>query len=869
MLTRSPLVKVIMLIILCLLMAFRMFGQNVSERKINFPSKDLTIGMILEQLTNEAGITFSYSNNFPLHHKVKLDVSDLTVFEILNKIKKETDYAYKLIEGKVIFLPEKKYTVSGYIRDESSGENLIGANIYSLPRLRGVTTNNYGHFSLTLPADSVNILSSYVGYETKQIVFFLGSDTTIIIGLKSKMLQEVVISGTESIQDMTRMSSIEMPVQQIKALPALAGEIDVIKSLQLMPGVQAGAEGSSSLYVRGGSPDQNLILLDGVPVYNASHLFGFFSVFNSDAINHVELIKGGFPARYGGRLSSVIDISLKEGNQQKLQGEGSVGLISSKLTLEGPIKKNRSSFIISARRSFADIFYSPLIRITSDGAHEQGYYFYDVSAKVNQQLNKRNRLFISIYSGNDKVTSFNRTESKEDTLEFRRTENYSLRWGNLTTAMRLNTVVNPKLFSNLTVTYSQYKFDTRNEVKEETKTPDKNTTNHFRSHYASGIRDLAVKQDIDFVPGVNNVIKTGVYGIYHYFSPGALSYRVGEGDTTLGSYNINTLEYGAYLEDDISLSRRVKINLGVHYSAFAVEKKTYTSVQPRIALRYLLSDKIAVKASYVQMQQYIHLLTNAGIGLPTDLWVPATPIAEPEQSWQTALGLIYNRNATYEFSIESYYKHMTGLVEYKNGASFMNLDKDWQTKIETGMGQGYGGEFLLRKKEGAWTGWLGYTLAWANRKFENIDEGKRFPFKYDRRHDLETAVIYMWNKRMDFAFTWMYGSGYPTTLPTAAYRENYGVSSVDDWHGDRDVQHYPSRNNFRMRAYHRLDFTISFFKQKKWGERKWIFGLYNAYSRKNPFYLGIQYDSSGTKGAKIIQYSLFPMIPAVSYSFKF
>ncbi len=869
MLTRSFSEKILMILIPCLLMAFHTFGQDQADKKVIFSARNYTISLALEEIQNQLPVTFSYSNNFPLNNKINLAGSAMTLLQVLQEIKKQSGYTYQLAGSKVIFVAPRKHTISGYIRDGHSGENLIGASIYCLPGLRGVITNNYGHFSLTLPGDSVKIITSYVGYESKYISFFLDGDTTLNIGMLPRMLEEVIISGTEGIQDMTRMSSIEMPVEQIKALPALAGEIDVVKSLQLLPGVQAGAEGSSGLYVRGGSPDQNLMLLDGVPVYNASHLFGFFSVFNSDAINHVELIKGGFPARYGGRLSSVIDITLKEGNQEKLKGEGSIGLISSKLTLDGPIKINKSSFMISARRTFADLFYTPISRLQSNGESEQRYYFYDVTAKVNQHLNKHNRLYLSVYSGSDKVTTFNRYYSKEDTVEFRRTDDYSLSWGNLTTALRLNTVLSPKLFSNLTATYSQYLFDTKNEIREQTRSASVNKVDHFKNHYTSGIQDVALKEDFDFIPGVNHNIKSGLYGIYHKFSPGALTYRVGEGDTTLGSSDVTAFEYGAYVEDDISVSVRFKMNLGVHYSSFLVGKKNYSSAQPRVALRYLLSEKFAVKASYVQMQQYIHLLTNVGIGLPTDLWVPATKIARPEQSWQTALGLVYNRNSMYEFGVESYYKHMTGLIEYQNGASFMNLDKDWQTKIESGMGNSYGAEVFLKKKEGAWTGWLGYTLAWAYRTFENIDHGEKFPFKYDRRHDLETAVMYSWNKRIDFAFTWTYGSGFPTSLPTASYRANYGAHYTDDWHGDSDVEHFPSRNNFRMRAYHRLDVTISFVKQKKWGERKWTLGLYNAYSRKNPFYMGLKQDPTGTKPDKVIQYTLFPVLPAVSYSFKF
>ncbi|MBL0740565.1 TonB-dependent receptor [Chryseolinea lacunae] len=865
---RSIYTKVFLILVLMVLMAFRIMAQDVASRRITVPQKECSIQTVFTEMKGQGNIVLSYGNSLPLNRVLKFETTNVAVSTILRLIREATGFTHKIQGDKIILIPPaKKYSVSGFLRDEASGENLIGANIYTLPDFRGTTANAYGYYSLTLLSDSVTLSVSYVGYQTKRMKFFLEKDTVLNVSLTSEVLDEVVVTSDESARDITHMSTVEMSVGQLEALPRLAGEVDVMKGLQLLPGVQGGSEGSSGLYVRGGSPDQNLILLDGVPVYNVSHLFGFFSVFNSDAINHVELIKGGFPARYGGRLSSVVNITMKEGNQQELHGEGSIGLVASRLTLEGPIKKNKSSFIISGRRTFADLFVRPILRKTSDGKEDQGYYFYDVNAKFNQTINSHNRLYLSAYSGRDKTRTSTTEELFRDDVHYRRKDDYDLAWGNITTALRLNSVLTPTLFSNITATYSRFKMDTRKEIDEFTKNSKEEKHDHFKNLYTSEIRDFALKADIDYIPSLTHAIKFGGYGIAHEFSPGSLTYRVGAADTTVGSYRINAVEFGAYAEDDITVSKRLKVNLGVHYSGFHVEAKKYSSVQPRLALRYLVSDKISVKASYAQMQQYIHLLSNVGVGLPTDLWVPATSVATPEQSWQGAVGFTYNPDNTYELIVEGYYKNMTGLVEYKNGASFMNLDKDWQTKIETGNGESYGGEIFLKKKEGAWTGWLGYTLSWAYRKFENIDNGRRFPFKYDRRHDLELAVIYTWNKRIDLAFTWVYGSGYPTSLPTASYSGYHGDDHAD--FGYHYGYAYPSRNNFRMRAYHRLDVTLSFFKQKKWGERKWIFGLYNAYSRNNPFYLSIQEDPTGQSNSKVIQHSLFPVIPAISYTFKF
>jgi hypothetical protein len=865
---KSLLGKIILLITLCLLTAFPIRAQH-GDINIHFNDREQTVRSILTEVSKQRSIHFSYDDRLPLDAKISFDSENILLSDILRKIKTVTGFSHKTVGNKILFIsPRKKHVISGYLRDAQTGESLIGGNIYVMPDMTGNATNTFGYFSLALLPDSVSLTFSYVGYETKRTKFFFDQDTVINISLNPQVLQEVVISGEESSHEMTRMSSIEVPVQQIKSLPAMAGEVDVMKSLQLLPGVQAGAEGSSGFYVRGGSPDQNLILLDGVPVYNASHLFGFFSVFNADAINHVELIKGGFPARFGGRLSSVVNINLKEGNQERIKGEGSVGLISSRLTIDGPIKKGKSSFIISARRTFADVLVRPFLHWHSGGKNDQDYFFYDLSAKFNHRINKNNRLYLSVYAGSDKVSRRSKSAFNSDTLKIAKGDSYMLAWGNATTALRWNSVLNPKLFSNLTATFSQYKFNTTTESSERIASEDFNVDSHYKNKYVSGIRDFAIRDDIDFLPDVNHTIKTGFYAIQHTFSPGALTYQVGVSkDTVVGSYEIKAFEYGGYAEDDVAISPRTKINLGFHWAGFHVEDKTYASVQPRFALRYLLSGKTALKISYVKMRQFIHLLTNAGIGLPTDLWVPATAIAKPEDSWQAAMGLSYRPDSNFEFSIEGYYKAMTGLIEYKNGASFLNLDKDWQSKIEVGNGRSYGSEFFMKKNTGKVTGWIGYTLAWANRQFDNIDNGKRFPFKYDRRHDLEVALIYAWNKKIDFACTWVYGSGLPTTLPTVRYNDYSGGIPATQI-GDRYVQYYPGRNNYRMRDYHRLDVTISFYKKKKWGERRWVFGLYNAYNRRNPFYLGVK-KSNSNDSPKIIQYSLFPVIPAISYNFKF
>lgn len=764
----------------------------------------------------------------------------------------------------------QKFTISGYLKDADTGESLIGATVLHARSSSGTSANTHGFYSITLPRDSVTLLYSYVGYEPQLIRFLLRKDTVINMQLKgATVLDEVVVSATkaDAIHEINRMSSISVPIDQIKALPAFLGETDVLKVLQLMPGVQSGGEGGTGLYVRGGGPDQNLLLLDGVPVYNASHLFGFFSVFNADALNHVELIKGGFPARYGGRLSSVIDIHMKDGSMKEWKGEGSVGIIASKVSVEGPIQKDRTSLLFSARRTYIDLLARPIIKLATEG-QTAGYYFYDLNFKLNHIINDKNRLYLSSYTGDDKAYAKTKDFfiNGNERTDYR--EEFGLRWGNIITAVRWSHVFSPQLFANFTGTFSRYRFDIfsqYDEVRTSPTSPDEK--NFYKERYVSGIRDWAMKADFDYLPNPDHYIRFGANSIVHRFAPGVYAVRSSEeADSTAGAAVTNAQEFAAYVEDDWKVNSVLKVNAGVHTSAFLVENKWYTSVQPRISSRLLLGREFSLKASYSTMTQFIHLLTNAGLGLPTDLWVPSTAKVKPQQSWQAAIGLAKTFKDTYEVSLEGYYKKMTNLIEYKDGASYFDIEKDWQDKVAlNGQGWSYGTELLLQKKIGNVTGWIGYTLSWTDRQFETLNFGNRFPYKYDNRHDINVAFTHTWNERMDFSAAWVFTSGNAVTLPTAVYR---GTSqfAFDHW-STPEVSYYEARNAYRMKNYHRLDLSFSWWKNKKWGQRKWTLGVYNAYNRLNPFFMDIGYDRNHNK--HFIQYSLFPIIPSFTYSFKF
>jgi hypothetical protein len=767
---------------------------------------------------------------------------------------------------------QRTTTFSGYISDARTGESLIGATVYDLVSGKGTVANVYGFYSLTLSGDSANLRFSYVGYAARFAAFPWGESRTVDMALTpAAELQgvEIVAELTEREFERTQMSALELSMEKVKALPVLLGERDVLKTIQLLPGVQSGTEGSSGLYVRGGGPDQNLILLDGVPVYNANHLFGFFSIFNTDAINSVKLIKGGFPAEYGGRLSSVIDIRMKEGNSQELKGEGGIGLIASRLTIEGPIVKNKTSFMVSGRRTYIDVLTRPIIRSQGDGV-DGGYFFYDLNTKVNHRFSDRSRLYLSGYFGRDKFFARDTYNAPSGSSGERWRERYEagLDWGNAIGALRWNYVFNPRLFSNTTLTYTNYLFRVRNEFETERVSGGVGRTEYNRIQYRSGIKDWGARVDFNYLPNPEHYIKFGGGYIYHTFNPGVNRFsdrtELITRDTTYGSSRIFAHEFYTYAEDDFAITDRLKVNGGLHFSGFFVGDKNYLSLQPRVSGRYLIDRRTSVKASYAHMAQFLHLLTNAGIGLPTDLWVPPTERIRPQIAHQVAAGVSRAVADGWDFTFETYYKTIENFIEYREGATFLGGGQDWQNKVETGKGWSYGGELMLEKKTGRTTGWIGYTLSWTNRQFENLNFGRVFPYRYDRRHDLSLVATHKFNDHVDMGLVWVYGTGNAVTLPLERYQPLQGFT---DFWGSEGIGHIASRNNYRMAAYHRLDLSVNLHRPTRWGERTWSFGLYNAYSRQNPFFLYFSTDDRGNQ--RLTQFALFPIIPSVMYSFKF
>jgi TonB dependent receptor/CarboxypepD_reg-like domain/TonB-dependent Receptor Plug Domain len=765
---------------------------------------------------------------------------------------------------------QKKYTISGYVKDAESGETVIAANI-GIKGKNGMMSNQYGFWSATLLQGNYQIVTSHIGYKPSIISINVTKDTSVNILLQNgtALSEEVVVTSTKRENNVraAQMGKITLPIEQIRSVPAFMGEVDLLKVVQLLPGVRNAGEGSSGIYVRGGGPDQNLIMLDDAVVYNTGHLFGFFSIFNADAIKNVTLIKGGMPAQYGGRLSSVLDVSMKEGNNQKYQFEGGIGLIASRFSVQGPIVKDKASFIVSARRTYVDALAKGFVKPGSQ-FYGSGYYFYDLNTKINYKFNEKDRLYLSGYFGRDVFDFRNGKQSLQ----------INIPWGNATGTLRWNHVFNRKLFANTTAVYNDYNFTFNGKQ------------DNFDLKLASGIRDVTLKQDFDYYPASNHKLKFGWLFTYHRFTPSVVS---GQQDSIVFNPQSAQVKFAnetaIYIQDDWDLSKKLKINAGLRYSNFAqigkykiydVDEfqnrldssvfkrgqtvKSYGGLEPRLTLRYEINERTSVKASATRNLQYIHLVSNSGTTLPTDIWVPSTYKVKPQISWLYAAGLFKNiKNNTYETSVEVYYKQMQNQIEYREGYTNNSL-KDTEDDFTFGNGWSYGSEFFVNKVKGRFTGWIGYTLSWTWRKFEGLNAGEKFPAKYDRRNDMSIVAMYEINKKWKLSSAFVYGTGSASTLPQRFYLIG-GVLS----------QQYSNINQYRLPSYHRIDFSATLTPKKnekrKW-KTEWVFSVYNAYSRQNPYFIyydqtGSPYD--GTLKIQGKQVSIFPIIPAVTWNFKF
>ena len=765
----------------------------------------------------------------------------------------------------------QKYTISGYVKSATTGEYLIGANVYVKETMKGVQTNQYGYFALPIDKGTYTFIVSYMGYTEYSEKIILDQNVIKTVTMQENVItkRELVVTGEKEDKNTTstEMGKVQIEVEKIKTLPAFMGEVDVLKTIQLTPGVQNAGEGNSSFYVRGGGPDQNLILLDEAVVYNASHLFGFFSVFNADAVKSIDLTKAGMPANYGGRLASVLDIQMKEGNNQKFQMDGGIGLISSRLTVQGPIKKDTSSFIVSARRTYVDLLIKPFVRKTSD-FKGTGYYFYDLNTKVNYRLSDKDRIFLSGYFGRDIFAMHNKDLSFKNTIS----------WGNATTSFRWNHVFGPKLFLNSTLIYSDYHFEFGAQQSE------------YDIKLVSGITDYNAKFDFTLYPNLNHIIKFGGNYTYHIFTPNNATAKTSGVELDLGSaVKLYSNDAALYLNDEFDLNGRIKLNAGLRYTFFEpvgpfdrfinnpagqvtdtihygkFEKiKIYNHVEPRLSARYTIDEFSSIKASFTQNYQYIHLASVTAVSLPTDIWVPCSEVVKPQFGTQYSLGYFRNfKKNMFETSVELYYKDMKNQIEFKEGAlPEDNIKNNTDNNFTFGRGWSYGSEFFINKRTGRWTGWAGYTLSWTKRKFPEINLGKAYWAKYDRRHDVSIILSYELNDKWTFSTIWVYATGNAMTLPISRYIVDGNI-----------VNEYGPRNSFRMPAYHRMDLSATYTgkKHKKY-QSSWNFSIYNVYNRYNPYYIYFQTTGSVSDfniETQAKQVSLFPILPSATWNFKF
>ena len=763
-----------------------------------------------------------------------------------------------------------RFTLNGYVKDSLSGESIIGATITVNGQSQGVASNQYGFYSITLSRGNYDISISHVSYQPKIIPVDLNENKQYNFELvpESAAIREVFVYTKKRDANVknAQMGKIDLSIEQIKNIPAFMGEVDILKAIQLLPGVRNAGEGNAGFYVRGGGADQNLIMLDDAVVYNTGHLFGFFSIFNSDAIKNTSLIKGGMPAQYGGRLSSVLDVTMKDGNMNKLQVDGGIGLIASRLSIQGPIKKNKASFIVSARRTYVDALVKPFVP-KSSSFHGSGYYFCDLNAKVNYRFSEKDRLYLSGYFGRDVF----------DFVNGKRSFSSNIPWGNSTATLRWNHVFNRRLFANTTFVYNDYKFRFTA------------SQNDFSLSLSSGIRDGNAKIDFDYYPLPQHKVKFGGLYTYHKFIPNVVS---GQQDSTVFKPNNEGIKYAnetaLYVQDDWDISDNIKVNYGVRWSTFTQigpytkydrdangnkldstmysgfqKVKSYGGLEPRITIRYAINDETSVKLAVNRNYQYIHLVSNSGNTLPTDLWVPSTYVVKPQLSWQYSAGFFKNfADNKYETSLEVYYKDMQNQVEYKEG--YTPSLNDPENDFVFGKGWSYGAELFINKTRGRLSGWIGYTLSWTWRKFAQLNDGIKFPAKFDRRHDMSVVANYDLTKKWKLGAVFVYGTGNATTMPERFYFIN-GVLT----------QEYSHINQYRLGAYHRLDIAATYTpvpKKIKRIKSSWTFSIYNVYSRMNPYF--IYFDQEGSLATSDLtiqakQVSLFPVLPAITWNFKF
>ncbi|TFH39578.1 MAG: TonB-dependent receptor [Bacteroidia bacterium] len=729
--------------------------------------------------------------------------------------------------------PQSKFPISGRVTDMATGEDLIGATVVAMPLMKGVPTNSYGFYSLTLPPGDYKITWGYIGYESYDTLISLTGPLAIDIELKqlSILLDEIIITSGRVDRNITsaEMGVEKLDLRQADLLPVLMGEKDILKTIQLLPGISTASEGSTGFNVRGGSSDQNLILLDEAAVYSASHLMGFFSVFNSDAIKDVTIYKGGIPARYGGRASSVLDISMNNGNSKEFTGKGGIGLISTRLTLEAPIIREKISFIVSGRRSYADLVLRSLPFYDVDNSVK--LYFYDLNAKLNYRPGEKDRIFISGYFGRD-VFGF---------------EDSGIDWGNATATLRWNHLFSDRLFSNTSLIYSDYAYGFNLEKD---------------AVYNSGIRDYSFKEDITWYNGHSNILRFGEAFSYRTFNPGELTWQSSQ-EFEIIMDRKEALESALYFSGQSDIGSLVSVIYGLRITGFSRAdqgQKKYLSPEPRLSLNIRTGARSSIKFSYNRITQYLHLLSNSTSGQATDIWIPSSEGLKPIYAGQVSGGLFMNFfENIIESSVEVYYKNFDNITDFEDGTSIL-LNENIESQILAGDGRSYGAEFYVKKSSGIFSGWISYTLSRTEKRIGGINNGEWYPTRYDKIHDISFVTTYRTGTRLSLSMAWVYGTGNAVTFPSGKYTI-----------GNNFIPWYTERNGYRMPPYHRLDLNIHLDGKKRKGsfESGWDFSIYNLYNRHNAYTIDFRESETLPGTTEAVKLSLFGIVPSITWNFRF
>lgn len=765
----------------------------------------------------------------------------------------------------------QNFTISGYVEDINTGERIIGAYIIDSISKKIAQSNNYGFYTLRNLGSKLSVHSTFIGLKSESITLNIKHDTTINFKMQPvKELKEVVISSSMFTRDInSQLGALTIPVKTLTALPAL-GESDILKAIQIQPGIKGGMEGSAGVFVRGGGSGENLFLLDDVPMYNVSHFYGFFSAFNSKAIKDIKLFKGCFPARYGGRASSVIDIRSLDGNNKSLKGEFSLGFISSGITLEGPLFSPKTTFIISARRSYMELYSKAATQAGVLGTDFPDYSFYDLNARISHTFSQSDKISLSLYKGKDNIR--NKIENNvTDGLSEITSEKILERsgWGNIVGSLHWNHTFGNDLFSNTTIAYSNYDYYSQNEDKNTLQIlpdPEIIPVRIYNAGYGSDISDLIIKTDLEYSLSNRSKLLFGAGNTFHTYNPGKSNYYVYNRDLNMSydtSYTNRTIgvsEAFFYIENEYNVSEKLKIDAGLRFSGL-LNSKPSINIEPRISANYRILPQLVVKAGYSRMVQYMHLLSTSGLTMPTDLWVPAAEGLKPLKSDQIDIGFAYNADNKFLLYVEGYRKWSYNTTDLRQGSSLISEFRPWYEKTIQGNGNSWGIEFALEKQLKKLSVNINYTLSRASRINNNLNNGLRFPSKYDRLHDLNISLNYKLSEKWDFSALWVYGTGYPVTLPVEKYIPGLGIFNWDTF-GGYQVNYYPSVNNCRLPAYHRLDLGFHRKTTNRLGDQILSFDIFNAYCRLNP--VGI-YAYGFTFGYS----TLLPIIPTITYTLKF